>query len=378
MMTDTSASRRRADHGTTSIAIVAHNHRPFLEACLDALDRAGLDPDTTRIFLVDNASTDGTAAFVAKELLAGTPPRTRGGLPVRFVASGTNLGFSGGNNLVFQQAIADGDEFVYVLNPDTEVEPGFLHEAIAVARLDAPIALVQSLVLRHGEPGIVNSYGDALHFLGFGYSNGDGRPLSDPDVAARTAAVRELPYACGTAALVRVAALSAIGLFQEELFVYCEDVELSWRARLAGYRVVLAPGSRVHHKYDFHKSPAKFYWLERNRWLVLLWCYRAWTLVLLAPALLAMEGGVWAMAVTGGWWREKARACLYLLSPSHWPRIFATRRAVQKLRRRRDRDVTELFAGVITFGPMSPWLLTRVANPALAAYWRVVRRLVFW
>jgi GT2 family glycosyltransferase len=315
---------------------------------------------------------------VANDLLAGTPTRTRGGLPAVLVASDANLGFSGGNNLVFQRAIADGDDFVYLLNPDTEVERGFLDEAITVARRDAQIALVQSLVLRHGEPGTVNSYGDALHFLGFGYSNGDGCRLSEPDVTARTAAVRELPYACGTAALVRVAALSEIGLFQEELFIYCEDVELSWRARLAGYRVVLAPASRVQHKYDFHKSPAKFYWLERNRWLVLLWCYHAGTLVLLGPALLAMEGGVWAMAVAGGWWREKARACQYLLRPTHWPRIFATRRAVQQLRRRRDRDVTELFAGVITFGPLSPWLLTRVANPALAAYWRVVRRLVFW
>ena len=300
-MTDTSGNRQAAARATTSIAIVAHNHRPFLEACLDALDRAGLDPGTTRIFLVDNASADGTPAFVREELLAGMPTQTRGGLPVVFVAGDRNLGFSGGNNLVFQRAIADGDEFVYVLNPDTEVEPGFLSEAIAVARLDARIAVVQSLVLRHGEPGTVNSYGDALHFLGFGYSNGDGRQLSEPDVAALTAGVRELPYACGTAALVRVTPLSEIGLFQEELFVYCEDVELSWRARLAGYRVVLAPASRVQHKYDFHKSAAKFYWLERNRWLVLLWCYRAWTLLLLAPALLAMEGGVWTMEVKGGW-----------------------------------------------------------------------------
>ena len=71
-MTHPSASRPGADRATTSIAIVAHNHRPFLEACLDALDRSGLDADSTRIFLVDNASADGTAAFVGQELLAGT------------------------------------------------------------------------------------------------------------------------------------------------------------------------------------------------------------------------------------------------------------------------------------------------------------------
>jgi hypothetical protein len=362
----------------TSIAIVAYNHRPFLGACLDALDRAGLDPASTRVILVDNASSDGTTAFVTTDLLAGSPTRTRGGLPVVFVAHESNLGFAGGNNVVFRRAMVDGDDFVYLLNPDTEVEPGFLDEAIAVASGDATVALVQSLILRFVEPDTVNSYGDALHFLGFGYSNGDGHRLSEPDVAARLNTVRDLPYACGTGALVRLSALSGIGLFQEELFVYSEDVELSWRARLAGYRVVLAPASRVRHKYEFYSSSAKFYWLERNRWLVLLWCYRLPTLALLAPALLTMEAGVWAMAAAGGWWREKARACGYLLAPSHWRSVLETRRTVQRLRRRRDRDVSELFTGVITFGPMRPWLLTHVANPVFSAYWGLVRRLLWW
>ena len=362
----------------TSIAIVTYNHREFLASCLASIDRAGLDPNTTRIFIVDNASTDGTAAFVAGELLVGASSRSRGGLPVVFIASDRNLGFAGGNNLVFRRAIADGDDFVFLLNPDTEVEPRFLDEAIGVARADPHVAIVQSLVLRYGEPETVNSLGDALHFLGFGYSNGDGRRLSEPEIAARTAAVRELAYACGTAALVRVSALEEIGLFQDELFVYSEDVELGWRSRLAGYRVVVAPASRVQHKYDFHKSTGKFYWLERNRWLVLLWCYRLRTLALLAPALLAMEGGVWVMAIAGGWWREKARACGYLLRPSEWRRLLATRRAVQRLRQQPDRAVTSLFADVITFGPVSPWLLTRVANPVFSAYWRLVRRLLAW
>ena len=176
---------------------------------------------------------------------------------------------------------------------------------------------------------------------------------------------------------MRVAALEKIGCFQDELFAYCEDVELSWRARLAGYRVVLAPASRVQHRYDFHRSTAKFDPLERNRWLVLLWCYRAPTLALLTPALLAMELGVWAMALKDGWWREKARACGYL-NPSHWGRLVATRRAVQNLRRRRDREITGLFADVITFGPVSPWVLTRVANPVLSAYWWIARKLLAW
>jgi GT2 family glycosyltransferase len=363
--------------GRTSIVVVSYNHRHFLGPCLGALDRAGLDPAAVRIILVDNASTDGTADHVRGELLVAGGTRTRGGLPVVFIANDKNTGFAGGNNLAFARAIADQDEFVYLLNPDTEAEPGFLAAAQAAAA-DAQVAFVQSLILRHGPGERVNTYGNALHFLGFGYAAGDGLSLDDPGVQERLAGVSDIGFASGAGMLAKVAVLQAVGLFQEELFVYEEDLELSWRAQLAGYRVVLAPASRVRHKYEFSRSTAKFFWLERNRWLVLAWCYRLPTLVLLAPALLAMEAGLWAVALRGGWWREKARAARYFLEPGRFDAIRATRAKVQALRRKSDREVADGFTGRIVFEAMSPWLLTHVANPIFAAYWRVARALIRW
>ena len=364
--------------GRTSIVIVSYNHRHFLGPCLAAVDLAGLDPAQVRLILVDNASGDGTASHIRKDLLCDGATRTPGGLPVLFISNDKNLGFAGGNNVAIRRAIADGDEFVYLLNPDTEAEPGFLAAAIAAAGTDPAIALVQSLILRHGPGDLVNTYGNALHFLGFGYAAGDGVSLRDPDVQRRLTGVTDIGFASGAGMLARVAVLAAIGLFQEELFVYEEDLELSWRALLAGHRVVLAPASRVRHKYEFSRSLAKFYWLERNRWLVLVWCYRAPTLVLLMPALLGMEAGLWAVAVKSGWWRQKARATRYLLTPTRWPGMLATRRQVQALRTRSDREVSSQFTGRIVFEAMNPWLLTRVANPVFAAYWGVARRLIRW
>ena len=360
--------------GRTAIVVVTYNHREVIADCVQALDRAGLNPAEVRLYLVDNASTDGTAAVIRQEILDGSGTRTRGGLPLELIVNPENLGYAGGNNLAITRAAAAGDAFVYVLNPDTEVEPGFLQEALAVAQSDPAIACVQSLLLRHDDPGVVNTYGNAIHFLGFGYAAGDGERLDDPAVAARLCQVREVAFASGAASLLRLAVLEKIGGFSPALFAYQEDLELGWRARLAGFRTVVAPRSRVRHKYVFGRGKRKFFFLERNRLLVLGWCYGPRSLALLAPALVAMEGGVWAMAVRDGWWREKAAATAEVGRALLSGRLLAERRRVQGLRVCDEAEATALFEGALVFSAVSPWLLRAVANPLFSAYWRAIRR----
>jgi GT2 family glycosyltransferase len=361
----------------TSIVVVAYNHGAYLPACLRALE-AAVGPSEARLILIDNASSDGTAERVRRELLSSDGTRTRGGLPVVFLANGENLGFSGGNNQALRQALADGDEFAYLLNPDTEVEPGFLAPALAAAAGDPRIAEVQSLLVRLPGGDTVNTWGNALHYLGFGYAAGDGTPLDAPATRARLAGVRDIAYASGAGVLVRLAALREVGFLDETLFAYHEDLELSWRLRLAGWRVVLAPASRVGHRYEFGRSMGKMYLMERNRFLVLAWCYRARTLALLAPALLAMEAGLWLFAARAGWWREKGRAYRYLVGAEGRRALREGRRRVQALRQVSDRAASALFTGEVIFPAVSPWLLTHVANPLFAAYWALARAMMRW
>lgn len=363
-------TRRRA-----SIIIVAYNHRMFLEGCFAALDAARLDPQTTRILFVDNASSDGSAELVAGLLRDGATP---GGLACEIIRSAENLGFAGGNNVALRRALADGDEMAYFLNPDTRAEPDFLHEARVAAESDSTIALVQSLVLRDGEDEIVNTFGNAFHFLGFGYAAGDGMAANTPKAMERLRGVCDTTVASGAACLARLSVLAEIGLFDEELFLYHEDVELSLRARLAGYRVVLAPRSRVRHRYEFARNPRKFYWMERNRWLVLAWYLRGGTLALIAPPLLAAEVGLWALAWKQGWLPHKKAAWSYLLAPGRLAAIRSTRKQVQRLRRVSDRTFTAAFADEVCFPAVDSWLLRHVANPALALYWAVVKRGLRW
>jgi len=95
--------------------------------------------------------------------------------------------------------------------------------------------------------------------------------------------------------LIRTSCLRAIGNLDEELFAYHEDLEFSWRARLAGWRVLLAPESVVWHKYEFSRSVQKWYWMERNRFLVTGWLYSIPTLIVLLPALIVTELALWLL-----------------------------------------------------------------------------------
>ncbi len=360
-----------------AVIVVSWNHGRFLAECFRSVAEAGIAPGEATLMIVDNASPDGTGDLIARELLSSDGATTKEGFPCVFFKNADNLGFSGGNNQAIRKALEDGYDYVYLLNPDTEAAPGFLEEAVRVAEGDPEIGVVQSLLRLHPATDLVNSYGNEIHFLGFGYAGGESMPFHDPSVQEKLR-VRDIAYASGAGMLVRAETLREIGLLDEELFAYHEDLEFSWRARLAGRRIVLAPKSVVFHKYEFSRSIKKYFWMERNRFIVMLRMYRLPTLALLLPAFLAMELGLWAFAFKGGWWREKLKACAYFLSPLNWMRLLEARRRAQALRTISDREATRLFTGRILFQQMRPSLLTRVANPVFAAYWALARLILRW
>lgn len=345
-----------------SVIIVGYNHKPYLADCVRAARNSA---PGARLILIDNASTDGTDVFVRAELK-----------PDRFIASEKNLGFAGGNNLGIDIVLKDGDGFVYLLNPDTEAQPGFLEKALDVMRSDPKIGIVQSLLVLSPETDKINSWGNNIHFLGFGYAGGDSTSLAQARSAGKLE-IRDIAYASGAGMLVRTSMIREIGGLDETLFAYHEDLEYSWRARLAGWRVMLAPDSIVHHKYEFSRSIAKWYWMERNRFLVMAWCYRLPTLICLVPVLILLEFVLWLFALKSGWWREKARAYAYVLAPSRWGRILRDRRRVQALRTVSDREATKLFTGKILFQRMSSPIVD-VGNTVLDVFWRVLHFVMFW
>jgi GT2 family glycosyltransferase len=359
-----------------SVVVVCYNHAKFLPACLKSLEAATFAAGTFRLILVDNASTDESCQVIREQLQRPGGDRSLGGLAVTFIASTKNLGFTGGNNLAIQLALEAGEEFVYLLNPDTEVEPSFLDEAYQLLLTDPKIAIVQSLLTLHPSVERINSTGNVIHFLGFGYSSDDGELACSPS-AIDNAKPRDIAFASGAGMMFSLTAAKDFGLFSEDLFVYGEDLELSWRAHLAGWRVVLSPLSVVHHKYEHSRSMRSYSFIERNRWLVLLRNYDLRTLVALAPVFAIVETGLWIKSTRNGAWGARLRAWREILSVATLVKTIEVRRTTQAVRRVSEREATALFSSTLPKDAVGS-VGMKVMDQALNAYWRMLHRSMWW
>ena len=290
--------------------------------------------------------------------------QARGLEGVRVVEAAGNVGFAAGCNLGALEA--QGDVIVF-LNPDTVVANGALSQLErAVENPSVGIAMARLLLL--DEPDKLNSSGVEVHVTGIGWAGGFG------DAADSVSERREVPAPSGTAMAVRTDTFHRLGGFADELFMYLEDLELCWRARIAGLRVVIEPAADVLHDYEYGRNPRKNYFLERNRLVFVLSAYSARLLVLLGPLLVVTELGMTAVALKEGWLRDKLAGWAWLVQNA---RVVARRRrTTQGLRTLRDRDLSRFLTA--TFSPAMvpvPGLL-RVANPVVRVYWTAVRKLL--
>jgi GT2 family glycosyltransferase len=353
------------------IGIVCINYKDyaarFLADCIESLRRTDYPKDRFTVYIVDNATTPETLAAI------------RGMAPEAIVIPhAENAGWGGANNVGAQRAFADGCSDVVFLNMDTIAEPGWLRVLVDATATDSHIAIVQAKLLLHpvGADGIprVNSLGNALHFLGFGFCWGYGQP----DDGRLGTAIMDIGYASGAAMYVRGSVFRDVGGCNGEYFMYHDDLELCLKAKLAGFRVVLAPRSVVWHKYEFARSVRQVYWMERNRLRTLLEFYRWPTLLFVMFPLLVMELGVLGAGIVGGYAGAKVRSSAYFCTPSAWRSIRTSRRHVQRLRTIPDRVLLRDAVGTIDFQEVRNPILAYVVNPILAAYWWVVRRMMWW
>jgi GT2 family glycosyltransferase len=332
--------------------VVAYESADDLAPTLQALAAQLRDDD--ELIVVDNASSDDSAA-VAR----AAAPRAR------VVELPKNRGFTGGAVAGAQHSSAS---LLFFLNPDALLAPGCV-DALRQAAQDHPRwGAWQALVLLPGGERI-NTSGGIVHWLGIAWAGELGAPAPPP-----TQPPHEVAFASGAALVVRRAAWDAIGGFEPAWFMYVEDVDLSLRLRLAGWGVGVVPAARVEHDYGFEKGDYKWFHLERNRWWAVLSAYPAPLLALVAPALLAFELALLAVAARGGWLGAKLRAQSAVLRGL--PGALRRRRAVQAS----SAITPAAFAAWLTPGLDSPYLgrPAEIASVrwAVAAYWRAVRALL--
>ena len=331
-----------------AVVVVCHNSADALRDTLPAL--AGQLREDDEVVLVDNASEDdGPAA--ARELL----PR------VSVVTAPGNVGFAAGCNL---GAAATSAPLILLLNPDAVPQPGCLDELRAAAARHPAWGAWQALVTMD-DGRRVNTAGNAVHWLGFGWAGGLEEPVETaPDQD------HEVGFPSGAALIVRRASWEMLGGFDGRYFMYCEDLDLGLRLRLAGEGVGIVPAARADHDYAFVKGDYKWFYLERNRWWTVLADYPGSLLALVLPALLVFEVALLAAAQRGGWLRPKLRAQRAVLLAL--PAILRRRRAVQSTRAVSARA----FADGLTASLDSPVIGEASSSGVLAAlqrgYWRAV------
>ncbi|MFA6534246.1 MAG: glycosyltransferase family 2 protein [Patescibacteria group bacterium] len=335
----------------------------YLQGCIDSV-RAQKTSATFKVFLTDNESTPESVA-----LLKRIAPE------VEITTNKTNDGFAKGNNDSIKKALAEGFEYLVLLNMDTEVEPDFLEKLLQAAATAENWGAIQSRIMLYPEKDKINSLGNSLHYLGFGFSAGGYQDIG---------VFKELPfreikgYFSGSSVLLRKDVLEKTGLFDENFWMYHDDLDLSWKITLAGYKVYLAPRSVIYHKYQFVKSIKQYFWMERNRFIFLFTDFHPVTLILIAPMLLAMELGLFLFAIKGGFWKEKLRVYAWFLKGQSWDYLRERRWRINNLRKVKDKDLVKYLSSEIQFQEINNPLLKYIGNPVMKIYWQIVKRLIVW
>lgn len=241
---------------TIAVVIVNWNGRHFLDACLGSVLEQR--PAPHRVIVVDNGSTDGSQEY----LRTGWPQ-------VVTLDAGSNLGFSGGNNLGIRDALAEGADYMLLLNNDAQLLPGALGELLAALEEAGAAAWAAApKILYRANPDVIWSAGGGFDWwrglsVHRGWDKHDRGQYDQPEL---------MEFATACCLLVRARTFREVGLLDEGYFMYFEDADLAARAARTGGRVAYRPTARVLHDVQGSsggvgngQSPAVLYYWTRNR-----------------------------------------------------------------------------------------------------------------
>ena len=234
-----------------AVVVLTRNGLTWLPKCLSSVTRT--DYRNLDVYVVDNASTDGSVRYVREHF-----PN------VKIIVHSTNLGFAAGYNRALQSIKA---EYFVLLNNDTEVmDPNWIRSLVKIAATDARVAAIACKTVSMEHPDLLDSVGG----MGIPFWRGFldiGREERDEGQYDATGFE---PFSfCGGAALIKRAVFEQTGGFDEKFFMYSEDVDLSWRFRLLGYRIAFTPDAKIAHFFSGSTGiksvdVRKLYYCHRN------------------------------------------------------------------------------------------------------------------
>jgi len=272
------------------VLILGYNNLHYLKKCLKSLQIQ--DYKNIFIYYGDNGSNDGSMDFVKKNY-----PK------IRIVDLKVNNGYAKGNNLLLKIAFNEGMDLCFILNPDTELRKNTISKLVSSydnhSKKGIKVGLIQPVILLGQEKPRINTVGNAVHLLGFGFCKDYMKKYSPIKTD------KEILSISGSGMLIPKDLYEDIGAFDEDFFMYNEDQDLSIRAYLSGYKNFLSSQSIMYHNYSFLKNKNKWFYSERNRLLILLKNYPAKLLLFLAIPFLVTEILVLTYAIFTGWFFQK-------------------------------------------------------------------------
>lgn len=351
------------------VGIILVNYKEYankyLSACRDSLRTQTYT--NFIVYIIDNASSAESLEYL-KTLY-----------PEAIILPRVDGNYCAANNLGMKQAITDGCDYLIAANMDTEFEPDWLKELVLALISNPEAGIAQSLILLYPKTEAerldpkINTSGNVLHFLFFGFTSNYN--LKKSEVVLTN--YQEIPgYASGCSFIIRQEVFTEIGGYNEDYYMYHDDLDISLKTKLAGHKIILATNSIMWHKYEFERSVRMLYYMERNRALSFLAFYPIVLILLLAPVFLIMSLGMALFSILGGWFGTKLKVTASFFKLSTWRLVFKMRRHNQEITKENVYKIAKTFKGKIEFQEIDNPILKYLVNPVFNAYWNLIKKII--
>jgi GT2 family glycosyltransferase len=329
-----------------SIILLSFNNSKYIEPCLDHIFAQTFKD--FEVIAVDNASADESVTLFKK-------------YPITVIENDKNLGGCIGINTGIKRAQG---QYIMLLDIDTRIRENALEKFVAYMETHPATGAVMGKLML-GNTGIINAAGCTMNLLGHNWCVG----LNEKDENQYKS--RYINSVCGASFFARRKALEVVGLYDPDMFLYNEDVDLSLRFLLYGYKLAFIEDAVIEHQYSVSvDTPTKYSYLERNRLILLLKNFELKTLILFAPLFVFQEIGILLYASCSGLLLKKLAGYIWFVQQI--PNTLAKRSLIQRERRLKDKDILPQLETFFGYSELQNFLVRNILNPIMKSYASIV------
>ena len=280
------------DYPMLSIILVNWNRPKDTLECIQSLRFSTYQNYT--IIVVDNGSSDDSLELLSRD-----------GHDLTLLKAGTNLGFTGGNNLGIRYALAQGADYIFILNNDTVIATDCIEKMISAAETDKSIGIITPKILYYSNRKLI-WFGGSKYNTRFITGRLVGYGIID---SGQFDLEQDIPWASGCAMFIRKKVIESVGLLNDHFFATAEDLDYSLRTRENGHRILYLPSAVIWHKESISSggsdAPQYVYYQTRNLLILHKKWAKTWDHLILARVYAFLYFG---KRISLFWFRGKWRS----------------------------------------------------------------------